>query len=465
MSSRFATRVRAFVLGLATLARFGSTAEPLPGAADYAAHEWGTFTSLQGSDGVPIPWNPLDGPSDLPSFVLNRQRPTLDGSVLCPKAGQFRQFGAKDSAHWLQRMETPVIYFHTEKTLSVDVHVRFPQGLLTEWFPQVSTFGPVFGIDDVLPETDSSHLRWNSVRVVPPDPAPSKAGSDAASNIPVDPRPSHYFAARSASAHVVESTRPFARESVPQRDRFLFYRGAGNFQAPLKVSVPPDDRSVALGNRGEEPIGPLFVVRVDAGKTSFATIPALAPSTETTVTLPEASDDTGSDRLGQVLRDALQEAGLERAEAQAMVDTWRDSWFEESGTRVLYLLPREWTDTVLPLELTPAPRRLVRVMVGRAEVLRRAQESRLADLVVEHVGGNSLWAVASLRSFGLGRFLEAGVTRGAKLARDTQLAQLLSCRVQPAESLVPVSVLPEAEWQSRIQELKKALRETSLAAR
>jgi len=362
-------------------------------------------------------------------------------------------------------METPVIYFHTKQPLSVDVHVRFPQGLLTEWFPQVSTFGPVFGIDDVLPETDSSHLRWNSVRVVPPDPAPSNAGSAAASNIPVDPRPSHYFAARSASAHVVESTRSFAKESGPQRDRFLFYRGAGNFQAPLKVSVPPDDRSVALGNRGAEPIGPLFVVRVDAGKTSFAAVPALAPSAETTVPLPEATDDAGSARLGGGLRDALQAAGLERAEAQAMVDTWRDSWFEESGTRVLYLLPREWTDSVLPLELTPAPRRLVRVMVGRAEVLRRAQESRLADLVVEHTRGDALWAVSSLRALGLGRFLEAGVTRGAKLARDGQLTQLFSCRVQPADSFVPVSVMPEGEWQSRIQELKKALRETSLAAR
>ena len=57
-----------------------------------------------------------------------------------------------------------------------------------------------------------------------------------------------------------------------------------------------------------------------------------------------------------------------------MVNTWKDSWFAEDGVRVLYVLPRAWTDRTLPLKLDPAPRELVRVMVGRAEVLAPALE-------------------------------------------------------------------------------------------
>ena len=51
-------------------------------------------------------------------------------------------------------METPVIYFynHDKDTFSakerqIDVEVKFPQGLVTEWFPQVSGFGPTFAMD------------------------------------------------------------------------------------------------------------------------------------------------------------------------------------------------------------------------------------------------------------------------------------------------------------------------------
>jgi hypothetical protein len=60
--------------------------------------------------------------------------------------------------------------------------------------------------------------------------------------------------------------------------------------------------------------------------------------------------------------------GLYPKEAEAMVRTWEDSWFEE-GFRVFYLLPRQQTDAVLPLEITPKPTELVRVLVGRMEIM------------------------------------------------------------------------------------------------
>ena len=35
----------------------------------YTMHEWGTFTSVAGEDGAALQWRPLEGQSDLPSFV------------------------------------------------------------------------------------------------------------------------------------------------------------------------------------------------------------------------------------------------------------------------------------------------------------------------------------------------------------------------------------------------------------
>ena len=51
-----------------------------------------------------------------------------------------------------------------------------------------------------------------------------------------------------------------------------------------------------------------------------------------------------------------------------MVDTWRESWFEE-GTRVFYIVPPSVVDAVLPLEIRPAPDHIARVFVGRMEIL------------------------------------------------------------------------------------------------
>jgi len=68
------------------------------------------------------------------------------------------------------------------------------------------------------------------------------------------------------------------------------------------------------------------------------------------------------------LEELLATQGLFQKEAEAMLRTWEDSWFEE-GFRVFFVLPRTQTNAILPLEVTPRPRRLVRVLAGRIEVM------------------------------------------------------------------------------------------------
>jgi hypothetical protein len=119
-------------------------------------------------------------------------------------------------------------------------------------------------------------------------------------------------------------------------------------------------------------------------------------------------------QLAGQLRQALVSAGLYEREAAAMVKTWDDSWFGEPGTRVLYLLPQKWSDKVLPLTLTPAPKNLKRVFVGRAELITPAQEWAVLKEVVRYAEGGSLQrraAVAAVSDLGLGRFADAAARR------------------------------------------------------
>src|SRR2546422_7895498 len=80
-------------------------------------HEWGTFTSIAGKDGVAVDWRPLNGSSDLPGFVY-------DTSGLATGTGlRSGQRCIKCNMEALVRMETPVIYFYADRETTVSVRV------------------------------------------------------------------------------------------------------------------------------------------------------------------------------------------------------------------------------------------------------------------------------------------------------------------------------------------------------
>src|ERR1044072_4939283 len=91
---------------------------PSPGNTPVIVHEWGTFTSVAAEDGTAVQWVPRQPPSELPCFV------------------ERLQLQIKGYLPATVRMETPVLYFYAPAPTSVDVGVRFRQGLLTEWYPK-----------------------------------------------------------------------------------------------------------------------------------------------------------------------------------------------------------------------------------------------------------------------------------------------------------------------------------------
>src|SRR5436190_15318671 len=119
-----------FILGLLAIIQAQVTARPESGRDRFVAHEWGTFTSVQAADGVLIEWNPFVT-AELPKFVYQRDRPGESARNLSAYIGGKGAFLA------LQRMETPVIYFYSDQDRTVDVSVQFPQGVVTEWYPQI----------------------------------------------------------------------------------------------------------------------------------------------------------------------------------------------------------------------------------------------------------------------------------------------------------------------------------------
>lgn len=336
-------------------------------------HEWGTFTSVAGEGGQAIPWQPFGRPTDLPCFV----------TVLNPTNLKYPVGGYLPSLKASVRMETPVLYFYSASDETARVKVAFPQGLITEWYPQ-AVVPPVAPFMDML--TTTGWIEWPEVRIRPA----------AAPELPDERDGSHYYAARATDASIVQVG--------DSHEKFLFYRGLASFPVPLSVRSH-DDGTFEIRNTGQafdiqnpsgHEIGGLILFENYGGRVAYRVVGRVR---ETARVFRPTMGDLAS--LRKDLEALLVEHGLYPREAAAMLETWRDSWFTE-GTRLFYLLPQAAMESILPLDITPKPAQVARVFVGRIEVITPTTE----NAVIAAIRGDDDRLLA-----GHSRFLEPIIQR------------------------------------------------------
>ncbi len=326
----------------------------------FIAHEWGTFTSFQDAQGNAL-LGLHRGDQPLPDFVYLRnplsageQIQSLEGCFLTSYSCDYRPVvtGSISTASNLinQRMETPVIYFYSDEELSAEVTVDFPQGIITEWYPRAERFEPeignVFGIKN-------GSMTWN-VNI-----------STQTLNVPPVSPESIWHPSRQVDANYLQVGN--------EAERLIFYRGVGHFETPFRTTR--NTNSFTLNNLSESPstdlIPSVLYIRVQNGRGYVETLGSL--QTEKEYSVPDASVEldmeTYLEEATQQLVTQLVAAGLYEKEALAMAHTWRQAYFLTPGERFLYILPRTWTESLLPITISPAPEQLNRVLVGRVEVM------------------------------------------------------------------------------------------------
>jgi hypothetical protein len=415
-----------------TASSSGTKAAPATGLSGdgLIVHEWGTFTSFSGSDGVRLEFRPL-ADEDLPPFVLDR---FLQSGVSNPFA--------KSQIRVRMRMETPVTYFYTNRERDVNVRVSFPDGLLTEFYPPVTRMEPSYKLGEQLP-LERSSLDWGRIHLIPLDRLQAHVDDSVRRQLlesmlqnrltPYADARYHYGHARETDSALVHVHRPKPEPNQPTLaptgdffEKFLFYRGVGNFDLPLKLTATSDSR-FELSNFGRDPIRSLFLIDTDGQAVRFTAFEQISGKAHTRLT--QTGKATSVDVLVDAVKDALIEAGLYEKEATAMVNTWRSSWFGEAGTRLLYILPRSVTDAVLPLTISPQPQQTVRVLVGRMEIMTPEHELRVAALVKSSYAkrqtanasgqGPSYSGPKELAS--LGRLAEPALARVRTISKDPEI--------------------------------------------
>ena len=308
-------------------------------SSELAVHEWGTFTSISAEDGRPIDWLPLTGSTDLPSFVEHLREPNFKGGL----RGTIR-------------METPVIYFYSPREITVSVNVSFAKGLITEWYPHSASAAAIDPRKDFslyLMQGQGS-ISWNSVHIEP----------GGATDFPRDASKNHYYAARETSSAPICVGTP----SGDQHERFLFYRGVSALTPPISAQRSADG-TVLVQSLLQEEIPDVILFERRGDKIGYRILGPLHD--QASLALPQLEGSLPA--LFSDLDGILISKGLHADEAHAMLETWKSSWFEE-GSRLFYIVPRSFVDSVLPLSISPAPAEITRVFVGRLELITPATE-------------------------------------------------------------------------------------------
>lgn len=306
---------------------------------ELTVHEWGTFTSISGKDGQPINWLPLTGSSDLPSFVEHLREPNFKGGL----RGTIR-------------METPVIYFYSPRETTASVRVSFANGLITEWYPHSASAAAIDPRKNISLYQMQGYgaIAWNSVHIEP----------SGATDFPRDATENHYYAARETSSAPIRVSTP----SGDQHERFLFYRGVSAFTPPISVALSADG-TVLVQSVLQEEVPNVILFERRGNNVGYRILGPL--QNQVSLTPPQLEGSLPA--LFSDLEGMLISQGLRADEAHAMLETWETSWFEE-GSRLFYIVPRGFVDSVLPLFISPAPTEITRVFVGRLELITPATE-------------------------------------------------------------------------------------------
>lgn len=376
----------------------------------YELHEWGTFTTVSGSDGILL--SGLQREEEvLPAFVHshfgleNGQTPSFATAnellrrygrlwPITPEPMATKGFGKRPVTGVTVKMETPVIYFHSKEGFRAKVNVGFNGGSISQWYPRRSG-----GESLPLPAPRPQPL----LNPIPPDEWQIDFSKNYQGSISWEIDVLSPVETRNALLFKPLDTVNWMRARVPEANAvrtgketegYLFYRGIGNFNPALETKIDGNE-SLHLHNHTGGDIPYLLVyerkgalsswyavdegLKKDAGLEVEESRLSAPPLTANPGETGDGSSLSGSDvplELYASMKSGLTRTGLLASEADAMIQTWWRSYFEAQGLRIFWILPRQATDRILPLSVEPAPAEIVRVIVGRSEILRPRQEQQ-----------------------------------------------------------------------------------------
>lgn len=376
----------------------------------YDLHEWGTFTTVSGSNGQLLAGLEVEE-EHLPPFVYShtgmKSRPSMSDNnqfiisksllksskdSLYLSASSFKGMRRANLRNVTVKMETPVIYFYGDDAPKVNVKVGFNGGTISQWYPNRKsgdtpnkvTFDELKDASKIRQQVGEREMvildlldfsknyqgsiEWD-VEVIP------KSQADTALTFkPSETTTWNY--PRVSDANMIKVGGEY--------EDFLFYRGIGNFPLPVVFSVDADE-TLHVENKSEEAIPFGFAFENKNGSFYYKVINGIEPGESEQVAENEWVKPKDEQlEVFQEMRKGLVAQGLTIEESNGMIKTWWKSYFGQPGLRVFWVVPQGELEKTLPLTVSPEPEKQVRVMVGRADVMRPRMEQKMIAALGTH---------------------------------------------------------------------------------
>jgi len=356
----------------------------------YDLHEWGTFTTVSGSDGQLLSGLEIEE-EHLPSFVYSHlgMQPSVysgNGIVYLPPfknvknsshqipvmlnqknelqiGGSFKGMPRAILRNVTVKMESPVIYFYGDDTLKVNVQVGFQGGTISQWYPQRKSGDTpklVKRGEHKLSESLENMLRAETEMVDLSKWLDFSKPYDGTVEWDLEILPKSQR--NSAFTFKSEENTTWTYPRVPyanmvkvgnEYEDYLFYRGIGNFDLPATFSVDAAE-TVLMRNKSNEAIPFAFAFENIKGRFRYKTIGEIGSGEVAKVAesewLSPSSKSSQQAEVFQEIRKGLVAQGLTEDEANGMIKTWWKSSFKKLGLRVIWVVPQTDLERILPLQ-------------------------------------------------------------------------------------------------------------------
>lgn len=382
-------KTKLLILGLILLAGVGYAVTQTTDAftKGMVVHEWGTFTTLHATDGTHLSGLYFDE-EQLPRFTYQHGDFTKRADAVYREKG-FDISPTNEPRNVTVKMETPVIYFYSSKSQNATVQVDFPQGIISQWYPQ-NTSGNKMHDNWDFTKPYKGGMKWK-VRVLPPN-------STKELTPPKEEETKIWTSPRATDSNLVESKKG-------EVEKFIFYRGVANFTIPIETKFVNNDE-LTVKNTGPNTLPKVFVYEKKTdGSENFWWNGELKSGAEQKInfsTQPPTKADFA------IFEQALKDVGLYEKEAKAMLATWEQSYFKHPGLRVFWIVPEQNVNELLPLKISPRPTEVKRVFMGRIDLLTPTFEKELLEEYQQY---------PTLKKYSLDRYYKGYLERAEQLKK------------------------------------------------
>ena len=298
----------------------------------YELHEWGVFTVPRDAD-----WLKQDMLNEWQSF------PTFFHGTLPKRSLAYRGPVTK-----------PVMFFHAENELDINMYIHFSEGQPLIWWPPVEypaagSFGASLPkkLKDIHPQ---SYLHYSL--------ALNKGGGIRAP-VNEDHWVNHLRNVKSAPVFTHGSYSNFGVEQISED--FVYYDGLMKPPTPPAVQRTSNGLSITTQSRFTW-LDVLVIERsYDRSTIKIGQIKKINANSQHIKLNMKTVDKAEFEKIVEQFKQKLTDLGLHQDEAQSLIHVWGEGLFERPGISIVHRIPQSVYDEWIPLHLDPVPQKTVRV--------------------------------------------------------------------------------------------------------